>query len=500
MDSGKDKGEKTMQGTMTLMDGTSLNFDYNATESSFWKEVGKRLLDIAIPNRITVSCPNGTATLNVKKRGSYIEKGVEHPSMFVDKVVNNVFGLASSVYKKVYLTCIHPESNNYKAYILRPTSSGIYADYGSIDDVSNGNYRTVKTPYESYLYWIRYYEKLSKGYKDRSEIFFDTTPVTELKKDVAEKTEGKAVSVKKDNADLYRLLTGYAKHMVQDTLAVPQSVTVRQVKECRKLWNKLGGYKTVEGFNNCLAELVSLSPRKRNPLQDQVSRFFANTAKDFARIIDFEENLILAMEGAIGTVSDTSERIKGVFNGIEIFAANEKQTAEVMRILGASDLKNKVKRIWRVKPLAQEKRFADYCKRNGIKTVKRFWHGSRNENWASIVQNGLLLNPNAVITGKMFGQGIYFAPSPNKSFGYTSYNGSRWANGRQTRGFMGIYATAYGKPCMIHSWGSDSERKMKAENANCVHATPANTGLMNDEVVFYSEEAIVMNYLVEFGD
>ena len=174
--------------------------------------------------------------------------------------------------------------------------------------------------------------------------------------------------------------------------------------------------------------------------------------------------------------------------------------ARFLTVKDRSSLKNKVKRIWRVKPLAQEKRFADYCKRNNIKTIKRFWHGSRNENWASIVQNGLLLNPNAVITGKMFGQGIYFAPSPNKSVGYTSYNGTYWARGNASRGFMGIYATAYGKPYMATTWGSDSERKMKADNANCVHATPANTGLRNDEVVFYSEEAVVMNYLVEFGD
>ena len=490
-----------MLATMTLKDNTSFTFNYEETESSFWKEVGKRLLEVSIPNVITVSCPNGTATLNVKKRGSYIEKGIEKPSMFVDKVVNNIRGLASSVYKKVYLTCVHPESNNYKAYILRPSCDGIYADYGSIDDVAKGNYRTVQTPYDTYLYWIRYYEKLSKGYVDQSDILLNDKPVRTRKTTApaTEKTLEKNVAMT-DNANLYTLLTGYAKHKINEVLSVPQKVTERQVRECRKLWNKLGSYKTVEGFNNCLSKLIMLSPRKRNPLQDHVSRFFATSTHDFAGIIDYEENLILAMEGAVGMVNVAEQKIAGVFNGIEVFLANDKQKEEVMRILGTSDLKNKVKRIWRVKPLAQEKRFADYCKRNNIKTIKRFWHGSRNENWASIVQNGLLLNPNAVITGKMFGQGIYFAPSPNKSFGYTSYNGTYWARGNASRGFMGIYATAYGKPYMATTWGSDSERKMKADNANCVHATPANTGLRNDEVVFYSEEAVVMNYLVEFGD
>ena len=67
------------------------------------------------------------------------------------------------------------------------------------------------------------------------------------------------------------------------------------------------------------------------------------------------------------------------------------------------------------------------------KNKKLLWHGSRNENWMSIISNGLILNPNAVITGKMFGQGIYFAPKSRKSFGYTSYDGSYWARGNSKR-------------------------------------------------------------------
>ena len=69
--------------------------------------------------------------------------------------------------------------------------------------------------------------------------------------------------------------------------------------------------------------------------------------------------------------------------------------------------------------------------------VKKFlWHGSKNENWLNILGTGLKLNPNATITGKMFGKGIYFAPSATKSAGYTSMTGSYWANGRSNRAFM----------------------------------------------------------------
>ena len=44
------------------------------------------------------------------------------------------------------------------------------------------------------------------------------------------------------------------------------------------------------------------------------------------------------------------------------------------------------------------------------------WHGSRTENWWSIFKNGLTLNNNAIVTGKMFGQGLYFAPKAEKEY------------------------------------------------------------------------------------
>ncbi|ANU44662.1 hypothetical protein ADH76_03140 [Enterocloster clostridioformis] len=65
------------------------------------------------------------------------------------------------------------------------------------------------------------------------------------------------------------------------------------------------------------------------------------------------------------------------------------------------------------------------------------------------------LNPDAIITGKMFGQGIYFAPSAMKSWGYTSAPDEVWTRrnaGRTTHtAFMALYATAYGKPYELYS-------------------------------------------------
>lgn len=473
-------------------EGKTVEFEYEPNMSSFYYNACKILNeDIAIPNQINVDSPNGGFLLKVGVRGSYIENGVEKPSMFVQMSGKNVFGLIHSAFPEKYLVCIHPESNNYKGYHLRPMANGtIDCIYGSIDVMAKGQGRHVKEPYDASLFWVRYFEKLSKGYVDKSDVYLDTA---KPQKKVS--TNSKVV----DNADtrLYAKLLKFTKQVVNRHLA-NLKITKKQVKESRKIWNTLGKYKTVKAFNKHLMELMLISPRKRDPLSDNISRYLATDTSDFGRIIDFEESLINAMESNIGEDDVCSDAFKNF--GIDVFEATAEQKAEVMNMLGNSPLKNKVLHVWRIKPLKQEKLFAEYCKKNHVKTIKKFWHGSRSENWISIIQHSLMLNPNAQITGKMFGKGIYFAPSPSKSFGYTSCYGTYWANGRNSTGFMGIYATAYGNPFEPTTWGSICEHQVVNSNGkyNCLHAHAGSSGLRNDEVVFYNEHAVCLNYLVEF--
>ena len=482
------------------INGETFN-EVEENESSIWNVIGKALSEAPCPSVVNIKTSRGhRATFKVSQRGTWTDDdGTVYPSRYIVSTGGDLQGFyPASQYEPVYLTCIHPKSNNYKAYYMEQAPSGrIIARYESIDKFMKGDYREVKDPYASYLFWVRYYEKISKGYKDQSDIFFD-------KKKVTTSTTTKSSNLKPQNAsqELYKLLYDYAYHTVKEKL-ISVHVTEKQVKKARKIWKTLGKYKTVRAFNKHLQELLVISPRKRNPLVDDVSNFFANDKSDFANIIDREDTLICAMETLIAI--DEKED-KGSVSampsfkdfGIEVFEANAEQRKEVMDILGTSDLVRKVKRIWRVKPLKQEKRFARYCKERNIRSIRKLWHGSRNENWSSIIKNSLSLNPNAVITGKMFGPGIYFAPSPSKSFNYTSYRGTSWAKGTSDRGFMGIFATAYGKPNMVKTWGGNYSSSCKHGTYDCVHATSGNTGLRADEIVFYDENARCLNYLVEF--
>ena len=163
----------------------------------------------------------------------------------------------------------------------------------------------------------------------------------------------------------------------------------------------------------------------------------------------------------------------------------------------SNQLKPKVKNIYRIIDKPQKQRFDNYCQNHNIQKIKMLWHGSRNENMFSIISTRLKLRPNARITGKMFGQGIYFAPSSMKNFNYTSYRGTTWGNGSSDTAYMALYATAYGEPLNVTQSRSYTQAELNLLHKNCVHAH-AGAQLRNDEIVFYNEDAMLLMYLVEF--
>lgn len=474
-------------------------FDEAYTESNVFKHIAKILFSEAAPPctltyevRDDKKTDKRSVVFEVKQRGTWKDdKGIAHPSLFVTCLGNGLANLAQGKYKKVRLDCVHAESNNYKAYIMSQNVDGtIRADYGSIDEVDKGNFKTVKDPYPSYMYWIRYYEKLSKGYIDNTRLYGDAN---------AKKAAAKVIDDKSVNAILYKRLMEYAHKVVDANLANPHNITVKRANAARKIWKTMGERKTVAGFNRQLEKLIAISPRKRNPLVDNVKNFMASSKADFPGIINREDSLISAMEAVAGCDGAVKKGMQSFKNfDIHVWEATDVQKTEVMDMLDPS-LKSKVVKIYRVKPREQEKKFSKYVKDNHIHKIKKFWHGSGNENWASIIENGLKLNPNAQITGKMFGHGIYFAPSSHKSWNYTSCKGTSWRHGSSDRGFMGLYATAYGDPLLVSGAGQYTKSDLDRAHKNCVLAESARTGLRADEVVFYDENAICLNYIVEFA-
>ena len=400
-----------------------------------------------------------------------------------------------------FLTCVDPQKNAYKFYKLSIIDHNIVrASYGRMGQMKGQLFGERSFDYPLSMFWIKYFEKLSKGYIDRSTVYLSDEKSDSKK--TPPKTNNKSNSEKKTNnlcsTHLFAKLKKFAKKAVEKAqVKVPISKAI--LEESHRLLAEMKKSKTVDDFNQNLLELISILQRPvKTGDGSGVKMLLAENTSDFHRIITREEDLIQAMEGSYYGSTNQVESENFDRYGIEIYEATEKQKAQVLSHLNDT-LKRKVHKIYRVIPLEQQKAFNEYLKRNHIKKVKQLWHGSRNQNWMSIIINSLKLRPDAIITGKMFGDGIYFAPSSAKSWNYTSYRGTSWANGMDDIAFMGLYATAYGTPHDVDTWSSTTDYKhdMMEKKCNCVHAH-AGSALKNDEIIYYSESAMVVNYIVEF--
>ena len=499
----------------------------NPTETDFWREIGKVLY--SIPNivysknrerkqlyYVDITSNYGNATIKVIGRGQFIDDdtSVIYHSKFHQMEFNSVFGLEESSFSKVYLTCLHVESarglGNYKFYQLEQEKEKIIATYGRIGASVGEKYgirdtRNSPNPFYHCDYWIRYYEKLQKGYIDLSHVYLTEFIANTNDIDYIDIDDNKtSFSVNKIAQDLYDRLLNYAKGVVKKNLKENIRITVGMLEESKKVFEEMKESaieKDIKKFNKTLKYLLQISPRRILNMKE----LFATNENDFDDILTREETLINAMEvlkkrkdGIIDNDELQIKRInkKETFNStIKVELATDEEVQEVKGYLN-DRLQKQIVNVYKVINTEKENNFDNYCKQNNIKEIKKLWHGSINANWLSIINNGLSMSVK-VANGSMFGRGIYFAPSCEKSFNYTSMRGSYWAKGNDSVAFMGLYKCAYGNPHIENSWGTYDETILKQLNKNCVHAK-SGVALRNDEIIFYNENAMSMEYLVEF--
>ena len=365
---------------------------------------------------------------------------------------------------------------------------------------------TVKPLHE----WDKIYSsKVAKGYEDKSYLYEDlvTAQVTGSANDANLYAPIQNPKI----AEIVDRLQKYANDVIKANYSVKSGqVTKIMVDEVQKYLDEMTYANSLNEFNSYLLEIFKIIPRSMS----RVDAYLAYDQRDMAKIIQREQDLLDIMRGQIITPVKGQKVVTQAgnkhtileLNGIQIEEADAKDFELVRQKLGqnASRLKN----VWRVNNEKQEKAYQKYCKDEGLRKrdCKLLFHGTRNENIWNILKTGLVLRPqNVKIQGKMFGYGIYFAPSAAKSLGYTSLSGSYWAKGNANSGFMILHAVAYGKPYDVHSFDSKyynyDYRALRnaCPGAHCLHAH-AGQMLRNDEIIVYKEEQLMPLYLIEIGN
>jgi poly [ADP-ribose] polymerase len=345
--------------------------------------------------------------------------------------------------------------------------------------------------------------KLKKGYVDQSRLVAKTIVKEKKKKEYLDIPNTVIASI-------VSRLQSMARQAIADNYTISSNkVTQVMIDEAQLTLNNLIDADTIELFNEILVELFKIIPRKMKKVKDNL----AKDISDFGNIIQKEQDLLDVMKGQVSTESiikeddeDTTEE-EPISNqtildvmGLQFEEITQEEKELIKKNLGS--IKDKFYQAWKIINVKTQEKYDIYIKDNKIKNTKLLWHGSRNENWWNIINTGLVLRPSAVVTGKMFGYGIYFAPKAQKSLGYTSLHGSYWAGGNSNSAFMSLYDVAYGKPYNVHSFDSKYQNfnyeqlQKNCVGANCLHAHEGNM-LRNDEIIVYKEDQITIKYLVE---
>ena len=395
--------------------------------------------------------------------------------------------------RPTYLIMVTAENNN-KYYNCFPEGDNFRVEYGRVNST-----KTI-TNYPMSKWESQISSKIKKGYKDVTDL--KTALVEEIKTDGTKYKDIENESVRR----IIEKLRSLARDTVKKNYSVSSaSVTEEMVYEAQLVINNLISIKSVNKFNDELLKLFEIIPRK----MDNVRSYLIKSIDEIDKVISREQDLLDIMRGQIVTKSTATENKAKEIDNSEITILDE--MGITMRECTPEEI-NEIKdcmkessyhfsKAWRVDNISTRKKYEEFIKAHNIKNTKLLFHGSRTENWFSILKTGLKIRPtNAITTGAMFGFGSYFAPKCQKSIGYTSLGGSYWAGGKDNTAYMALFDTAYGKPYNVYNFDSKyysmSFDKLPV-GCNCLHAHAGNGMLRNDEIVYYKTEQMTIKYLIE---
>lgn len=390
--------------------------------------------------------------------------------------------------------------NNNKFYHMHDNGDGTFTvEWGRVGATSS------ETTYPIKKWDTMYRQKTKKGYKDVTEMF-----VTEEESgDTFEDIQDRIV------ASLVKELQAFANRSVKENyLVTSESVTERQIEEAQGMINQLARaqIKTPQEANELLLEVYAIIPRRMSNVRYHLfgadSRIGSFTKDTLNRVISNEQATLDVMRGQVSTqtksnkATDKSHSTLLDAMGLEISQTDQKDVDQIIKLLGPNA--RQFKKAYRIINTQTQDKFDRRLHKAENKTTQLFWHGSRNENWWSILDTGLVLRPaNAVTTGKMFGYGIYFADKAQKSMGYTSLRGSYWARGSASKAYLALFDVHVGN--WLHArrheyWMYDlSERKLKARGNYDSLFAEGGVDLRNNEYVVYNDSQCTVKYLIEIA-
>lgn len=279
-------------------------------------------------------------------------------------------------------------------------------------------------------------------------------------------------------------------------------VTPDAINEARRLLSDIKSLVVVKDFTNrnwnqYLNEYLALIPQNIGMRRATPEGLFP-TENSILKQNDILDSLLSSYESATKVnkkKEDIDEEDEKVFDvtleevdGSDFLRIDKKyrDTRKDMHV--CSHLKVKKVFSLRIGPMAD-----DFEQTSNMTNLMELWHGTSTANILSILKSGLHVTPpsTANITGKMFGQGVYFAKDSTKSLNYSF---GAWSGQRNSSCYMFLGNVRLGKYYETHSgWGT-----YPVKGYDSVWAK-AGRSLRNDEFIVYNRNQCNLTYLIEFG-
>lgn len=152
----------------------------------------------------------------------------------------------------------------------------------------------------------------------------------------------------------------------------------------------------------------------------------------------------------------------------------------------------KLKHVWAVKVAGADEAFENDGAKVG--NVWELWHGTTDGNLLSLLKSGYRIASRTTgvrITGRMFGDGLYFSDQSTKSLNYAT---GFWGAGRSARAFMFLNEVAMGRSFVPAGPFSGGCRP----GYDSTLAKAGQSGVRNNEAIVYRASQVRPTYLCEF--
>lgn len=364
--------------------------------------------------------------------------------------------------------------NNNKYYdMIQDSETSFYVNYGRV------GVNPQKKKYHISQWYRLYNSKIKKGY-------VDITPNLKLK--------SKLVEVENpDINELFNVLNNSSKNQINSNyLNIADGITSLQLEKANQYlldayyyYNK----SDILSINSALLQLYTVIPRKMT----NVKNYLLNNINDFYDRYNFESDLLSNLK----VQSDLLDTNIKDYLDIKIELCNDEDYKIINDLIRKDNSCNKrnltIKKAFKISNNVTESKFNSYINSCKNKSIQLVWHGSRTENWLSILKNGLKIKPAGVYhSGSAYGNGIYGSTCFDKSYNYTSGNHI----------FLSIQKFHVGSQFIYEGWYNGNSfpltyEELRKRDYDSTFVRPGGK-LLNNEYIIYKEDQTTINYLTWF--